>query len=646
MKSFRSLKLQINLILLVVTVLAFFVVGGLTGMRQYTLRMDEATEVMSRQSSIVKNFIGTHLAIEHERFEALGRELQGHTLQEIVEQLRQRLYPVIMGNIIYVLDSHSQVVLINPELDQFLGFDLAHMPYRKDNQAVSNAYQSVFSNRSVVALVYPLTAGLSLVVERDVRSILSEMGTFSDEFAIHGVTLVVMDQEGKAIYHPDQELVRSRHNLAFDLKTGAEKGNGLVPAVYLNQSYYVYGVDLDMPAGWRAVLLLPFSHLMNELTKVVLFQLFAVFLLCVFLALALGFFLNRFFSMPVQNIVTHLEAYGAEPKGESVPADIVEGIVEFQQIGAAINRMAESVNQSRTQLASILDSMDALVYVADMETYEILFINDCGRRIWGDIQGKVCWQTIQDGQTGPCPFCTNSRLLDADGQPTGVYAWEVQNTKTETWYDCRDQAILWSDGRLVRMEIATDISEKKEASKHLQESRELLHSIFQTAPIGIGIVVDRVFTLVNLELVRITGFREEELLGEKSRMIYPSDEEFERVGREKYAQIQKGGTGAVETRFQRKDGGIIDVLLSSTPLDPDDLGRGVLFTVLDITTRKHAEQSLQEQHILLEKLVKERTRELKKKNEELERLNTYYVDREFRIKELKMTIDRLKGKRK
>ena len=646
MKSFHSLKLKINLILLVVTVVAFLIVGGLTGMRQYTQRIGQAEVVMGRQASIVKKFIGTHLAIEHDRFEALGRELKGHTLREIVDTLRQRLYPAIMGNIIYVLDSHSQVVLINPDLEQFMGFDLAHMPYRKDKHVVSNAYQSVFSNHSVVALVYPLSAGLSLVVERDVRSILSEMGTFSDEFAIHGVTLVVMDQQGKTIYHPDQELVRSRHNLAFDIKLREANSNGLVPAVYLNHSYYVYGIDLDMPAGWRADLLLPFSYLMNDLIRAVLFQLLNIFLLCAILALALGFFLNRFFSQPVQDIVTHLTSYGAEPDGEPVPTDIVKGVVEFQQIGAAVNRMAESVNQSRTQLASILDSMEALVYVADMDTYEILFVNEYGRKIWGDIQGRVCWQTIQADQTGPCPFCTNDRLLDADGQPTGVYAWEFQNTKTKSWFDCRDQAIPWSDGRLVRMEIATDISEKKETSKDLQDSRELLHSIFQAAPIGIGMVVDRVFTMVNSDFVKMTGFREEELLGKKSRMIYPSDEEFERVGREKYIQIKKGGTGAVETRFQCKDGGIIDVLLSSTPLDTEDLTKGVLFTALDISTRKRAEQALKEQHILLEKLVKERTRELEIKNEELEKLNTYYVDREFRIKELKMIIDRLKGKRK
>jgi diguanylate cyclase (GGDEF)-like protein len=123
-------------------------------------------------------------------------------------------------------------------------------------------------------------------------------------------------------------------------------------------------------------------------------------------------------------------------------------------------------------IAMVLDSLDALVYVADMETYEILFFNRYGREIWGDAKGKTCWKTLQSGQTGPCSFCTNSRLVDATGQPTGVYVWEFQNTVNQHWYQCRDQAIRWVDGRLVRMEIATDITDRKRAEEQLEAAKE------------------------------------------------------------------------------------------------------------------------------------------------------------------------------
>lgn len=123
-------------------------------------------------------------------------------------------------------------------------------------------------------------------------------------------------------------------------------------------------------------------------------------------------------------------------------------------------------------IATVLDSLDALVYVADMDTYELIFCNKYGRDIWGETQGKICWQVLQGGQDGPCEFCTNDRLLDKDGKPAGVYVWEFQNTVDKRWYQCHDQAIYWGDGRIVRMEIATDITQRKLAEEKLKAAKD------------------------------------------------------------------------------------------------------------------------------------------------------------------------------
>ncbi len=136
-------------------------------------------------------------------------------------------------------------------------------------------------------------------------------------------------------------------------------------------------------------------------------------------------------------------------------------------------------DESYRGILTILDSLDALVYVSDMQTYELLYTNEYGRNIWGDIQGKTCWKVLQDGQNGPCSFCTNDRLLDTTGQPSGVYVWEFRNTVNKRWYQCRDQAIRWTDGRLVRIEIATDITDRKRAEEELlvakKRAEELAH---------------------------------------------------------------------------------------------------------------------------------------------------------------------------
>ena len=138
----------------------------------------------------------------------------------------------------------------------------------------------------------------------------------------------------------------------------------------------------------------------------------------------------------------------------------------------------------------------------------------------------------------------------------------------------------------------TTVGDQKLAEKALRESEQRLRSIVRAAPIGIGMLIKRTFLEVNQRFCEMTGYAREELVGRSSRMIYPSDEEYELVGREKNRQMAEHGVGTVETKLRRKDGTAIDVLLSSSPIDAADLSRGVTVTMVDITERKRTEEKI------------------------------------------------------
>jgi PAS domain S-box-containing protein len=166
--------------------------------------------------------------------------------------------------------------------------------------------------------------------------------------------------------------------------------------------------------------------------------------------------------------------------------------------------------------------------------------------------------------------------------------------------------------------LVGNIVQRKQAESALKQSEVTLTSIFGAAPVGIGLVSNRVLKQVNDRICDMTGYSCKELLEQSARILYPSQKDFEYVGKEKYRQISEWGTGTVETKWLRKDGEVIDVLLSSTPLDPNDLAAGVTFTSLDITDRKHAERQR-------EALISE----LEAKNAELEQF-TYTVSHDLK----------------
>jgi len=139
---------------------------------------------------------------------------------------------------------------------------------------------------------------------------------------------------------------------------------------------------------------------------------------------------------------------------------------------------------------------------------------------------------------------------------------------------------------------AIDITERKLAVEALKEREATLKSILMAAPVGTGLAHNKVFTWTSAQMNRMTGYTNGELVGKSARILYENDEEFERVGREKYLDIEKKGTGEVETRWVRKDSVVIDVLVRSTLLAPPDLNAGVTFTALDITARKRMEENL------------------------------------------------------
>jgi PAS domain S-box-containing protein len=140
------------------------------------------------------------------------------------------------------------------------------------------------------------------------------------------------------------------------------------------------------------------------------------------------------------------------------------------------------------------------------------------------------------------------------------------------------------------LSIVRDISDRMAADEALKKSEATLKSLLMAAPIGIGLVADRVLGLINAHMLNMLGYTDEELQGKSSRILYENDEEYDRVGEIKYSEIHRSGSGSIETQWRCKNGKVLDILLKSNAINRQDFSQGTIFTALDITERRRAEE--------------------------------------------------------
>jgi signal transduction histidine kinase/CheY-like chemotaxis protein len=147
-------------------------------------------------------------------------------------------------------------------------------------------------------------------------------------------------------------------------------------------------------------------------------------------------------------------------------------------------RAEHAVQQAYDTFRTILDSIDATIYVADMETHEILFMNRVMKAAYkGDKVGQICWQAFRQRQS-PCRHCSNDKLLKADGSPGETLVWEGQNPVSKKWYLNYDRAVSWVDGRIVRLQISTDITSNKKLEEKRQRAEKQLQQAQKLEAIG------------------------------------------------------------------------------------------------------------------------------------------------------------------
>jgi PAS domain S-box-containing protein len=186
----------------------------------------------------------------------------------------------------------------------------------------------------------------------------------------------------------------------------------------------------------------------------------------------------------------------------------------------------------------------------------------------------------------------------------------------------------------------------------IESARQKLEVAIEKAPLGIvSIDLNGQFIKVNKHFTELLGYTEQELLQKNFNDITHPEDLGIGISKVKAMLDRQLDKVSFEKRYMKKNGEVVHAHITSAVIYNKENQAEYFFTqILDISERKKAALELEKIHQNLETLVEERTKELSQKNkalklsnEELEKFNDLFVGREFRIKELKEEISRLKN---
>lgn len=136
-----------------------------------------------------------------------------------------------------------------------------------------------------------------------------------------------------------------------------------------------------------------------------------------------------------------------------------------------------------------------------------------------------------------------------------------------------------------------------ESKKRLREALSELESILKNASLGICTAVltangRRVIGRTNRAMERMLGYRPGELNGQDSSIIYASDADYRAVSNVYFGVVRAGNTYFGEHLLRHRDGSSLLVAMSGSAIDAEDMSRGAIWLLADVTERKRLETEL------------------------------------------------------
>lgn len=219
-----------------------------------------------------------------------------------------------------------------------------------------------------------------------------------------------------------------------------------------------------------------------------------------------------------------------------------------------------------------------------------------------EVTGRPCYMIWGERQTA-CRACPVVQSLQT-GQPQSAI---LERPAGRFWH-IRGVPIRNEQGEIIRiLDIAEDITERRQIELELAHSEARYRSIVETAEEGIWMLDDHGQTrFVNPKMAEMLGYEVHEMIGRLFTDFMPPEEV---PIAQAYLELRRQGVREQhDARLRRRDDRDLWVIVNTNPyFDEQGQFTGVLGMLTDISERKYTEQQLQNAHARYQAVVNDQT---------------------------------------
>ncbi|MCC6658927.1 MAG: PAS domain S-box protein [Rhodocyclaceae bacterium] len=257
-------------------------------------------------------------------------------------------------------------------------------------------------------------------------------------------------------------------------------------------------------------------------------------------------------------------------------------------------RLEENLKQTLAERETILDR--SIVGIAFLDPKgRLRWANSAMGRVFGAPMERIVGRSLE-------PYYVSRESYLATGAAVSAAVLDGKGYETELRMRRGDGSLFWAhlSGKAVNPNdlaqgtvwAVLDIDQRKRLEEDLQRTSSEREAILQSTLVGIIYSKDRRHQWVNRTFADMVGYRQEELIGQPSRLHFPDEASWLRFGEEAYAVLGRGEAFSAEWLMVRRDGSQFWAHIFGQSVTPRDPAEGSIWTLVDITSRKQAEQDI------------------------------------------------------